>query len=224
MLDSPVLLHEDLAVMVEEEQGHYRLRAGSICTAGSWRLQDKVGLTLDDIHFKGSVPNYAEKYQKSMNRFFSSLREDKLVERNNYFFQVDGGLSWSTQTNGTEKIFDQYNKCAQLGTFEKTDGAVKPTPATHTYLIPVVDWANEPGVPDRMASGLLGASLSLKLTIRSLRLWSGPQGERNADRYKGGELFNPVLLPSLDQKHKEQVRSGAVQFNEKGTTDEQYPL
>ncbi|GAA5921925.1 hypothetical protein JCM1841_004997 [Sporobolomyces salmonicolor] len=125
-----LLLQDDLAVMVEDEQGHYRLRAGSICTAGFWRLQDKVGLTLDDIHFKGSVPNYAEKYQKSMNRFFSNLREDKLVERNNYFFQVDDGLSWSTQTNGTEKIFDQYNKCAQLGTFEKTDGAVKPTRAT----------------------------------------------------------------------------------------------
>ncbi|GAA5872301.1 hypothetical protein JCM1840_004120 [Sporobolomyces johnsonii] len=230
-----LLLQDDLAVMVEDEQGHYRLRAGSICTAGFWRLQDKVGLTLDDIHFKGAVPNYAEKYQKSMNRFFSNLREDKLVERNNYFFQVDDGLSWSTQTNGTEKIFDQYNKCAQAGMLEKTDGAVKPTPATdirqvhfrcerqsvrrlpktrailftvRTYLVPVVDLADEPGVPGRMASGI--------------RSW--PQGERGVDWYKGGELFTPVLLPYLDQKHEEQVRTGVVQLNEKGMTEEQYPL
>lgn len=51
--------------------------------AGFWRLQDKIGLTLDEIHFKGSVPNYAEKYQRPMNRFFTNLREDKLIERNN---------------------------------------------------------------------------------------------------------------------------------------------
>ncbi|GAA5950461.1 hypothetical protein JCM21900_004812 [Sporobolomyces salmonicolor] len=197
--------------MVEDEQGHYRLRAGSICTAGFWRLQDKVGLTLDDIHFKGSVPNYADKYQKSMNRFFINLGEDKLVDRNNqYFFQVDDGLSWATQTNGTEKIFDQYNKCAQLGTFEKTDGAVKPTPATHIRQLHFHC--------GRQSVRRLPKTRALLFTVR------GPQGERTADRYKGGELFNPVLLPSFDQKHEEQVRSGVVQLNEKGTTDEQNPL
>lgn len=51
--------------------------------AGFWRLKDKLGLTLDEIHFQGAVPNYAEKYQKAMNKFFTNLREDKLVERNN---------------------------------------------------------------------------------------------------------------------------------------------
>ncbi|GAA5921681.1 hypothetical protein JCM1841_007087, partial [Sporobolomyces salmonicolor] len=71
---------------------------------------------------------------------------------------------------------------------------------------------------------LLGAELSVELTIRCLRLQSWPQGERSVDWYKAGELFNPVLLPYLDQKHEEQVRSGVVQLNEKGTTDEQYPL
>lgn len=100
---SAALLQDDLALMVEDEEtGQYRFQAGSICTAGAdfsrswlsspcltlwtagfWRLKDKIGLTLDDIHFKGAVPNYAEKYQKAMNRFFSNLREDKLVERNN---------------------------------------------------------------------------------------------------------------------------------------------
>ncbi|GAA5827321.1 hypothetical protein JCM11251_003764 [Rhodosporidiobolus azoricus] len=230
-----LLLQDDLAVMVEDEQGHYRFQAGSICTAGFWRLQDKIGLTLDEIHFKGSVPNYAEKYQRPMNRFFSNLREDKLIERNNYFFQVDDQLGWSSATNGTEKIFDQYNKGPQDGKFDATAGHVKPEIATdirqvhfrterqslrrlpktrailftvRTYLIPVVDLGDEPGLPGRMASGI--------------RSWPN-DSERQVNWYKGGELFNPVLLPYLDKKHEEQLAAGIVQLNEKGTTEEQYP-
>ncbi|KPV74549.1 uncharacterized protein RHOBADRAFT_28115 [Rhodotorula graminis WP1] len=228
------LLQDDLAVMVEDENGEYRFQAGSICTAGFWRLKDKIGLTLDDIHFKGAVPNYADKYQKSMNRFFSNLREDKLVERNNYFFQVDEHLSWSEKTNGTEAIFDHFTKGPQADLVDKAREVVHPTAATsasdvwfrterqtlrrlpktrailftvRTYLIPVTQLADEPGVPGRMASGI--------------RSW--PQGDRSVTWYKGGELFNPVLLPFLDKKHEEQVVAGVVKLNDKGTTDEKYP-
>jgi len=52
---------------------------------------------------------------------------------------------------------------------------------------------------------------------------SWPQGNRSVTWYKGGELFNPVLLPFLDQKHDEQVAAGVVKLNDKGTTDEKYP-
>ncbi|GAA5872944.1 hypothetical protein JCM3774_004882 [Rhodotorula dairenensis] len=230
-----LLLQDDLALMVEDEEtGHYVFRAGSICTAGFWRLKDKLGLTLDEIHFKGSVPNYAEKYQKAMNRFFTNLREDKLVERNNYFFQVGGSLDWSVETNGSEDVFDQYNKGPRAEA--ATDKTTRhPTPATdisevyfrcerqtlrrmprtrailftvRTYLVPVTKLADEPGVPGRMASGV--------------RSW--PKGDRSVEWYKAAELFAPILLPYLDQKHDEQVRSGAITLNEKGMTEEKYPF
>lgn len=113
-------MQDDLAVVVEDENGEYRFQAGSVCTAGAysllsagmqkltrswpcaagfWRLQDKIGLALDEIHFGGAVPNYADKYQRSMNRFFSNLREDKLVERNN----VRRHSSWRARF-GTGKL------------------------------------------------------------------------------------------------------------------------
>ena len=87
-----------------------------------------------------------------MNRFFSNLREDKLVERNNvrplpsscssraradssssrsqYFFQVDEHLGWSEKTNGTEAIFDHFHKGPQADLVEKTREVVHPTAAT----------------------------------------------------------------------------------------------
>ncbi|GAA5992852.1 hypothetical protein JCM10908_001374 [Rhodotorula pacifica] len=199
-----------------------------------WRLKDKLGLTLDEIHFKGAVPNYAEKYQKAMNRFFTNLREDKLVERNNYFFQVDGSLDWSNGTNGSEDVFDQYNKGPRADV-PQDKVARQPTSATdiseihfrcerqtlrrlpksrailftiRTYLVPVTKLADEPGVPGRMASGV--------------RSW--PEGDRSVAWYKAAEMFAPILLPYLDEKHDEQVRSGAITLNEKGMTEEKYPF
>jgi hypothetical protein len=127
----------------------------TVCSlAGFWRLKDKIGLTFDDIHFKGAVPNYAEKYQKSLNRFLTNMKIEKIVERNNvrsfrsvfrlhssdffsslvlrrqYFFQVDSGLDWSTGTNGSEKIFDQFNKGPEEGSLKANPNAEKPTAAT----------------------------------------------------------------------------------------------
>ncbi|PWN49278.1 hypothetical protein IE53DRAFT_388526 [Violaceomyces palustris] len=95
------LVPDDLAILLpdpkgkEEEGGEeagsstsYRFIAGSICTAGFWRLTDKIGLTLRDIHLKGKVPQYETKLMNPMDRFFSKLQPSKPVERNNYFFQV----------------------------------------------------------------------------------------------------------------------------------------
>ena len=61
MFAFPVLQQDDLAVMVEDENGEYIFQAGSICTAGSWRLEDKIGTSIDEIHSSGNVPQFKEK-------------------------------------------------------------------------------------------------------------------------------------------------------------------
>lgn len=63
-----VLQQDDLAVMVEDENGEYRFQAGSICTAGFWRLEDKIGRSLHEIHTNGKVPQFREKLKFSMER------------------------------------------------------------------------------------------------------------------------------------------------------------
>lgn len=42
--------------MVEGTDGRYYLQAGAVVIAGSWRLEDKMGLPLEDIHTTGNVP------------------------------------------------------------------------------------------------------------------------------------------------------------------------
>jgi alpha-1,2-mannosyltransferase len=48
-----LLVQDDLAIMMEEPDGQYYLRAGAICLAGFWRLEDKFGMPLERIHNSG---------------------------------------------------------------------------------------------------------------------------------------------------------------------------
>jgi hypothetical protein len=63
--------------------GHYHLDAGAVCLPGFWRLREKFRMSLDTLHFEAAVPHYAEKLQKSMNRFFKTLPAARPVVRNN---------------------------------------------------------------------------------------------------------------------------------------------
>lgn len=76
--------------------------------AGSWRLSDKIGMPLDEIHVTGHVPQCRfahptelgpatylrmlcidqSKLHLSMSRFFRRIPLDKPVVRNNYSFQL----------------------------------------------------------------------------------------------------------------------------------------
>ncbi|GAA5966359.1 hypothetical protein JCM21900_005146 [Sporobolomyces salmonicolor] len=244
-----LLLQDDLALMVQDPSsgGQYRFVAGSICTAGSWRLRDKLGLTLDEIHFTGQVPQYAEKYQKSMNRFFANLMEDRIVERNNYFFQTDSALAWSTASNGPEEIFDDLEKGPNPDLLKQTEGASEPLQATdvdtihfrterqtlrrlpkskailftiRTYLDPVSELVKESGVPGRMAS-----ALRIRQYADSAETFVAPQSwPRDVHWYKGAGKYTPVLLPYLDRQHEEQVSRGEVVLDDKGKTQENYPF
>jgi hypothetical protein len=73
--------------------------------SGFWRMRDKIGLPLDEIHVSGNVPQcesqhrdssctatdgrkVKEKLHTSMERFFKRMPLDKPVIRNNYFMQT----------------------------------------------------------------------------------------------------------------------------------------
>lgn len=77
------MVQDDLAIMVEGKDGQYHLKAGSILLAGFWRLEDKMGMSLNEIHLSGEVPAYKEKLEKGMNNFFQRVQPGGPVLRNN---------------------------------------------------------------------------------------------------------------------------------------------
>lgn len=44
------MTQDDLAIMFERDDGQYYLLAGAILLAGFWRLEDKLGMPLSEIH------------------------------------------------------------------------------------------------------------------------------------------------------------------------------
>lgn len=83
------LVQEDLILMRQGENG-WRLAAGSLCFPSSWRLTEKFGKAIHDIH--GPVPGFGPgtRMAELISRMFDKLAV--LVERFNWSIQADGSL------------------------------------------------------------------------------------------------------------------------------------
>jgi hypothetical protein len=75
------MVQDDLAIMFEKEDGQYYLLAGSILLAGFWKLEDKLGMPLSEIHTSGDVPGFREKLEKGMMNFFRRVQPNGPVQR-----------------------------------------------------------------------------------------------------------------------------------------------
>ncbi|KAJ7027886.1 hypothetical protein C8F04DRAFT_1120971 [Mycena alexandri] len=220
-----LLVQDDLAVMVEGSNGAYYFQGGAICVGGFWRMKDKLGMRLDEIHISGEVPQYEEKLHSSLARFFRRLAVDKPVVRNNYFVQVSppssatlsvdpDELAWGENVLGPE---DDYG--GTKGSSFGSPPVLVVTPQTlrlrterqtlrrlprsgaivftiRTYLVPVEELAREPGVAARFAS--------------AVRSW--PDGVKE---YKGERRYGDVLVQYLEEM---------AEREEGGTAAKPYPF
>ncbi|KAK0467923.1 uncharacterized protein EV420DRAFT_435069 [Desarmillaria tabescens] len=212
-----LLVQDDLAIMVEGSDDRYYFQGGAICVAGNWRLQDKIGLAMEDIHV--TVPQYREKLHVSLTRFFRRLPVDKPVIRNNYSIQIvpptyNGDdlvdpeeLAWSSVLNGPETEFEhRHGKQTQLPLVTPETLRLRTERQTlrrlplsgaiifgiRTYVIPIEMLAKEPAVPGRIASAVRG--------------W--PESVR---AYKAGAIYEDILLEYLDKCAQEQEEGGVVE-------------
>ncbi|KAK1219245.1 hypothetical protein PQX77_018052 [Marasmius sp. AFHP31] len=227
-----LLVQDDLALMVEGVDGRYYFQGGAICIPGFWRMRDKIGLPLDEIHITGHVPQYEEKLQTSLERYFKRLPVHKPVIRNNYFMQIvkpeehrrkgavpsdippqkededlldPHELAWSTTTNGNEDTF--------------THGHPANPDSQPTVVPETLQFRTE-----RQTLRRLPLSGAIVFTIRTylvpivelgkepgvparlasaVRSW--PQG---IGRYKGRRNYEGVLLEYLDKCAEEQRLAG----------------
>lgn len=195
------LVQDDLALMFERPDGEYYLLAGAILLAGFWRLSDKFGMRLSEIHTSGDVPQYREKLEKGMMNFFRRLKPEEPVVRNNYFIQVDDSLPWSHSIGSEDAETVSWNtaeknKAVEHHFFRSERQSLRRLPKSgavvftiRTYFEPITEIVKEPYVPGRLAS--------------AIRSWGD-----DVSRYKGKQKYEEVLLEYLDQKNKEQVANG----------------
>lgn len=214
MAMSARLIQDDLAIMMERPDGEYYLVAGAILLAGFWRLSDKFGMPLSEIHTSGDVPQFRSKLEKGMKNFFRRLRPEEPVLRNNYFIQVDENLAWSDSI-GAEDSADvswataEKNRAIDHHFFRSERQSLRRLPRSggvvftiRTYFEPITEVVKEPYVPGRLAS--------------AVRSWGD-----DVSRYKGKEMYQDVLLEYLDRKHDEQIAAGLEV--EKEDEERKYP-
>lgn len=208
------LVQDDLALMFEKPDGQYYLLSGAILLPGFWRLEDKVGMPLSEIHTSGDVPQFKEKLERGMMSFFRRLKCEDMYARNNYFIQVDDDLAWSWSIGSEDSpaiSWDtaQKNRAVEHHMFRSERQTLRRLPRTgavvftiRTYFHPVTDIAQEDFIPGRLAS--------------AVRSWGS-----DVRRYKGAEKYEAVLLEYLDSEHQYQLDRGLDMS--KGEENSRYP-
>ena len=93
------LVQEDLCLMAPGDTG-YTLEAASLCFPSRWRLIDKIGKRMVDIH--SPVPHYEDKLARPVDRFFDKLDINKPVWRVNWSLTDDPDLYQPIRKTSTD--------------------------------------------------------------------------------------------------------------------------
>ncbi|KZT12648.1 uncharacterized protein LAESUDRAFT_640177 [Laetiporus sulphureus 93-53] len=235
-----LLAQEDWALMLEGSDGRYYLQAGAIAKPGFWRLQDKIGMPLEEIHLSGNVPQYQNKLHVSMARFFRRLPVDKPVTRNNYFFQVvtwpqssaaqnnpaatidPTELAWSMTMHGKEDKTD-FERAVMMRNVGAEDAKTGPLDLATVYLR-----------TERQTLRRLPRTGAIVFSIRVYqtcvvdlakepgvpgRLASAIRGwQEDVAQYKDLFAYKDILQ-YLDECHAEQLKQGVIRADDPQTSD-----
>jgi hypothetical protein len=109
------LVQEDLCIVEPDADGAVLLTAGVVCFPSRWRLAEKIGRPLPDVHER--VPFYGDKLARPVDRFMAMIKPGKLAMRLNWsmmddpaLFQLggkfrDGTNAAITQDNAGDRLF-----------------------------------------------------------------------------------------------------------------------
>ncbi|KKA19840.1 hypothetical protein T310_6164 [Rasamsonia emersonii CBS 393.64] len=202
---------EDFAIMMRDDKtGYYFFRAGVICSSLGWNVGMKIGLPLHEIH--KPIPDYKEKMQFSMDRFFVKMPADKPIQRGSWGLEVEQPLYMPPgdphelhrlSQNPNLRLTDCYLRVdwQTLRRLPLSAGVVFNFKALFT---PVTEFRDEPKVPALLAKIL-------------------KEGKRNLMEYKNTWHVEHVVLPKLEEWAKEQEDKGVVEKNWEVSTLEEDP-
>lgn len=180
------LVQEDLCILQMREAGPI-LTAGVLCFPSGWRLVEKLGLPLGEVH--GPVPIYPDRLARPVDRLIATLKSGRMVERVNWtvldapdLFRPGGHFRRKrnenvTAENAGETLFLRVER-QTLRRLPRSEAVVF---GIRTYIYPLAMIAADPAVAARLASAVRGLPAELA-------------------RYKSVGVFVEPLLAFLDAR------------------------
>ena len=163
------LVQEDLCVLVRRD-GRWRLDAGVVCFPSMWRLPDKLGLPMADVH--GPVPAYDAELAEKVDRFLDRLRPERPVWRRNWFVHANEALHLP------EPVVHEQPPAVPDGLWLRSERqTLRALPESggvlftiRTQQVPLAAVAERPDVARRMATAIRAWSPEL-LAYRGAATW-----------------------------------------------------
>ncbi|KAJ5099737.1 hypothetical protein N7532_006738 [Penicillium argentinense] len=189
---------EDFALMLRDDKtGYYYLRAAVICSALGWNVESKIGRRLDAIH--APIPDYKEKMQFSMDRFFTKMPTEKPIQRGSWGLEVGeplymppGDPHEEVRNSQDPKLKIEYCSLrVDWQTLRRLPLSAAVVFNFKAVFSPITEFRDEPGVP--------------ALVAKVLR-----EGKKSIMEYKGVWHVQHVILPKLEEWAKEQEEKGLI--------------
>ncbi|KAF2723955.1 hypothetical protein K431DRAFT_263851 [Polychaeton citri CBS 116435] len=210
-----VLLHnvpEDFAIVLRDPKtGMYSFRAGVICSSLGWNLGSKIGMKLHEIH--QPIPDYKEKMQFSMDRYFAKKPTDKAIQRGSWGLEIDEPLFMPPgdpheqlrEMQNPEHTIDRAHLRVDWQTLRRLPLSGAIVFNFKAVFTPITEFRNEPYIP----------SLVLKVL---------KEGNKRIMEYKNTWHTEHVVIPALEEYQKEQVENGVIEKDWEPHTLEQTPF
>lgn len=179
------LVQEDLVIMRRDDTG-WRLVAGHLCFPSSWRLHEKFGKALQEIHTP--VPDFGRDTRNAtiIERMFDNLRPEQPIIRWNWSLHADDALHHPHSVGqwrfGDEKIDSLFFRLERQ-TLRKLPGSGDILFTIRIYLDPLEAMEQQPNAAE-LARALIG----------QLQAYTPPQLD-----YKGLTLERDRLIARLEE-------------------------
>lgn len=189
---------EDFACMIRDpETGIYSFRAGIICSSLGWNVGSKIGLKLHEIH--APIPDYREKMQRSMDRYFAKMPTDKPIQRGSWGLEIDEPLFMPPgdphevlrEAQDPTHTIDRCNLRVDWQTLRRLPLSGSIVFNFKALFTPVTEFRDEPYIP----------SLMLKVL---------KEGKKELMQYKSTWHTEHVVIPAMEQYEREQIEKGLI--------------
>lgn len=210
-----VMLHnvpEDFAIMLRDpDTGIYSFRAGIICSSLGWNLGSKIGLKLHEIH--KPIPDYKEKMQFSMDRYFAKKPTDKAIQRGSWGLEIDKPL-FMPPNDPHEKLreaqdpthtVDRCHLRVDWQTLRRLPLSAAVVFNFKALFTPVSEFRDEPYIPT--------------LLLKVLK-----EGKKSLMEYKGTWHTEHVVIPAMEEYEREQIANGLMEKDWEPHTLEESPF